>query len=303
MGPGPKDLPTAGSGEVLMIEGGDGGRFPHAHSLFVDDRIPAVIDPADRPEILEGIAKEREVGVVLNSHYHVDHVRYNHLFSDAKIMVHRLDAPCVESLDEMAGHVGVECEPWVDSWKRAMRERFGYQESVISRRLEHGDTIDLGHNTIKVLHTPGHTGGHCCFQFMEKRSVYLADIDLTSFGPWYGNLSSDVDEFIASVGMLKGLDAEVYYSAHGKPVYRGDIGSILDEYISVVYRREEKILDFLSLPRDFHEIVKQLIVYRKKWKPEQLLYFLEGMMIRKHLKRLERLGRVVREGERWERVR
>ncbi len=292
-----------GSGEIVFIEGEEEGRFPHAHCLFIDDEVAAVIDPADRPETLKRLQSEKDVGVVLNSHSHVDHIRYNYLFPDANIMAHRLDAPSIESLDEAARHVGVDSLPLVEAWKVGMRNYYGYRESKVSRHLEDGDLIELGSNTVKVVHTPGHTSGHCCFQFLEKRAVYLADVDLTGFGPWYGNLSSDVDAFIASVDRLKKLDVDVYYSAHGRGgVYRGDISDLFDSYIGVIYEREGRILDFLSREREFDEVVRQLFIYRKKWEPEQMLYFLEGIMVRKHLERLERLGKVKSGDGRWKRA-
>ena len=48
-----------------------------------------------------------------------------------------------------------------------------------------GATIHLGGVNIEVIHTPGHTRGHCAFLIPEARTAYLGDIELSGFGPYY----------------------------------------------------------------------------------------------------------------------
>lgn len=38
-----------------------------------------------------------------------------------------------------------------------------------------GDVIDLGNRLIKVIHTPGHSPGHCCF-YEEGKNLYTGDL-------------------------------------------------------------------------------------------------------------------------------
>ena len=42
--------------------------------------------------------------------------------------------------------------------------------------LQDGDEIDLGTRKVKVIHTPGHTPGHCCFYEAEKGYLYSGDL-------------------------------------------------------------------------------------------------------------------------------
>lgn len=42
--------------------------------------------------------------------------------------------------------------------------------------LKDGDEIDLGNRSVKVLHTPGHSPGHCCFYEAEKGYLYSGDL-------------------------------------------------------------------------------------------------------------------------------
>lgn len=42
-------------------------------------------------------------------------------------------------------------------------------------RLSHGDRLDLAGLSIDVLHTPGHTPGHCCFHLADEGVLFSGD--------------------------------------------------------------------------------------------------------------------------------
>lgn len=42
--------------------------------------------------------------------------------------------------------------------------------------LHDNDEIDLGNRKVKVLHTPGHSPGHCCFYEEERACLYSGDL-------------------------------------------------------------------------------------------------------------------------------
>ncbi len=46
-------------GEITLIAGERGARFPDSNCLFIDDDVPVVIDPATRRDELERINRER----------------------------------------------------------------------------------------------------------------------------------------------------------------------------------------------------------------------------------------------------
>lgn len=280
------------SGEIIFMGGENRGRFPNAHCLFIDDEIPTVIDPASQPVELERLEREVGIRLVVNTHYHVDHVRYNRLFPDAEFVAHELDAPAIESLDVNARIVGIAGKPWEPVWKNVMRDTWGWTETRVVHTVSEGDEMSLGENTIRFIHTPGHTPGHMCVEFVEKKAVYLADIDLTSFGPWYGNRSSSIDDFLASIERLKDFDADTWYTAHGEGTIQGDIHERLDRYADVVHDRDRRLLEFLGHPRSISEIIGRTIVFGRRWDPPEMFEFFEGMMIEKHLERLERQGLV-----------
>ncbi len=287
------------SGDIVFIEGEAGARFPDANSLFVDDDIPTMIDPATRAADLERYDREKGVRLVIDTHYHVDHTRYNRLFPEAEIVAHTADAPGIESPDEQARLVGMAGHPREASWRKGLRELFGYAQMPVARRITGGEEICLGKNTVRLIHTPGHTPGHLCVQFLEKKAVYLADIDLTRFGPWYANRYSDIDDFLESIELIKGLDADVWYTAHEEGVIQGDITERLDTFAQVIHDRDHRLLEFLSAQRTLPEMVDEAIIYRKPWEPDWMFEFFEGMMVKKHLERLERKGLATRTDDRW----
>ena len=42
--------------------------------------------------------------------------------------------------------------------------------------LHDGDIIDLGNRTLQVIHTPGHSPGHCCFYEQDRGWLYSGDL-------------------------------------------------------------------------------------------------------------------------------
>lgn len=48
-------------------------------------------------------------------------------------------------------------------------ENYRIYSSGANRILRDGDIIDLGDRYITVVHTPGHSPGHCCFYEATKK--------------------------------------------------------------------------------------------------------------------------------------
>jgi glyoxylase-like metal-dependent hydrolase (beta-lactamase superfamily II) len=99
--------------------------------------------------------------------------------------------------------------------------------------------VDLGRRPLTVVHLPGHTAGHCGFVVEPDGFLFLGDTDLTSFGPYYGDLSSDLGDFVTSIRRLRDLDARWYGTSHHVGVLddRHAFLSALDRFASVIDRR------------------------------------------------------------------
>ncbi len=286
-------------GRLTFIPGANNGKYPFCNSLLIDDDITAIIDPASDESEMKVLAKDNAVDVVINTHYHEDHFTFNHLFADAALYVHVEDAPCFQSIDRLLGAYGIVTPDEAQVWRQILTESFNYQERTPSRELRDGDLLDFGRTRLRVIHTPGHTPGHCSFYSEADGVLFMSDLDLTPFGPWYGDAVSDIPQTIASLKKLLKIPADIYVTSHDMGVLTGDITELATAYLDVVYEREKKIVAFLDKPRTLDEIAGQWFIYKKPRQPEFFYLFGERGMTLKHLDYLIEQGRVARDGRKY----
>jgi hydroxyacylglutathione hydrolase len=275
-------------GRITFIPGPRDGRYPACNSLFIDDEIKAVIDPGSDEQALLGISCLRP-GIVINSHYHEDHRTYLDFFPDSDLLVHGAELPCYLSLNSFLDYYGLLGSRHEQAWRELAVNQFNYRERYPDREISEGDLIEFGATELRVIHTPGHSPGHCCFHFPGEGVLFLGDLDMTGFGPWYGDRVSDIDQTVESVRRVLEIDAQVFISCHA-PVMRGDISALAEAYIGVIDTREERIRQYLARPRTLDEIVGQWICYGKCREPDYFFEFGERSLIKKHLERLEKHG-------------
>ena len=276
----------------------NGGGYPHCHGVFIDDEVRVFIDPASDENKLEAIDRERAVQVIINSHSHEDHFLFNSRFPNAQLWVHLLDAPPFRDLNTFLEQFF--CPEEVNEeelavWHKFFAEAVKFQPREPDRLLEDDEILVFGETQVRVLHTPGHTPGHLSFHFMEEKVLFLADLDLVKAGPYYGDKASDIDDTFKSLERLATIDVDVYLTSHGKSgVYDGDPAHI-QRYLAVINEREEKLIDFLaSGAKSLEEVVQRGIIYGGRSLSDGAwdLSMSERSMMRKHLQRLERQGRV-----------
>jgi glyoxylase-like metal-dependent hydrolase (beta-lactamase superfamily II) len=289
-------------GKVRFIRG---GKYPQSNSVLIDDDIRTIIDPACDEEKLEFIHRARPVEVVINSHGHEDHILHNSLFPEAKLWVPKFDADVFKDMDTFMHQffpADEMDEKTAAAWVQFLTEVVKFQPTEPDRLLEDEEIIEFGQTRVQVLHTPGHTAGHLSFHFLDERVIFLADLDLVKFGPYYGDNSSSIDHTIASLQRLAKIDVDVYLVSHGKQgVLDGDPVHI-QRYMDIIFQREEKLLAFLdSGPKTLQEIIDYGIIYggHKLTGGAWDLSMSEKSMMRKHLERLERLGKVRKENSRY----
>ena len=82
-----------------------------------------------------------------------------------------------------------------------------------TRILHDGDQIDLGNRTLTVIHTPGHSPGHCCFYEQDRGWLYSGDLIykgcLDAFYP-----TTDPLLFMRSIEKVRKLHPEKVLPAH-----------------------------------------------------------------------------------------
>lgn len=287
-------------GSVWFISGPNKGKYPNCHSVYLEEA-GILIDPAtDRDRLLE-LKQNQGVSTILLSHAHEDHFMHLDLFDDVPVWISAADGGAITDIEKLLDSYGAFGE-MREYFRKILQDQFHFRPREPARVLKEGDVIDAGSLTIEVIHTPGHTPGHLSFLFTEPRILFLGDYDLTSFGPWYGDAHSSIEDTIDSVMRLRSISAEIWFTGHKTGIFEQNPDVLWDKYLDVIRIREEKLLNLLERPHTLEEIARSWILYKKPMKPEAFYLFNERLIMEKHLVRLIQKGQIVQDGDRFVRL-
>ena len=291
-------------GRISIIPGEDGRRFPHCTSLLIDDDVKVLIDPGAGLKTLTRLKRDTSIDLVMNTHYHFDHMAYNYLFDQARIIINEHEAPCYRDKKHLGSLLGMEevyGPAWVDGWIARIadpatkqspfspqnRHEWWLSASRVDEEYRWGDVMDFGKTRMQVIGAPGHSKGFSCLNFPDQGVMYVADLDLTSFGPWYAGSDGDIDCFIASCEKIGAIDCDCFVTGHEKgTLNRKDFLAGLDRFIEIIDERDRKILSVLQKPLSLKEIVDQGLIYGRKYQVDAWIYMWEFLMIKKHVRRM-----------------
>ena len=291
-------MDTRAFGPIRFIPGGNSGKYPFCHSVFVEtDGI--LIDPgSDRKELMR-LKDASEVRAIWLTHWHEDHFTHLDLFDDLPLFISEPDAPMLSDLEAFLDGYGVEGDQLRQFWRKIILEQFHFEPRKPAGLLHDGQQIELSETTVRIHHTPGHTPGHMAFEFIEQGVLFLGDYDLTKFGPWYGDRDSSLRETIASIQRLRELNARIWLTGHETGVFEENPGQLWDNYLGVINQRERRLVELLQTPRTLKEIVNAWIVYRKPREPKPLYEFAEKAIVIKHIEALIEKSIVYETGDRY----
>ncbi len=168
--------------------------------------------------------------IVATTHVHWDHIGGHGYFKD--IAVHEAEKEWLSnspiSLEVVKRSLLKEpCEFPADFTPAEYR----IFQGTPTRVLRDGDILDLGSRLVQVVHTAGHSPGHCCFYEQDRKYLYSGDLIyqgcLDAFYP-----TTDPVLFMGSVEKVRSLDIERILPAH----HRLDISVSLIEKISEAFR-------------------------------------------------------------------
>ena len=282
-------------GDVEFVWAKNAKEFFFSNSIVVHAGEVVVVDPSANFSYFEKIASQHKVRTVLNTHYHIDHRSLNHLFKHARFMCHELDKPAILSFDNYLKHADPSPDSSYVMWLKGIYSSLEIQEQTIHKTLKDNEYLPIKEVKIQILHIPGHTPGHIGLYFEELSTVYISDIDLTPMGPWYANLSSNIDQFLNSIERIRNLKVEHYISSHGERVYsREKFIEKLDRFAEAFPKREERILEQLENgSKTLQELSDQPIIYRSSHLGDPLKYCFQQQMIQKHLDRMVQKGEIL----------
>jgi glyoxylase-like metal-dependent hydrolase (beta-lactamase superfamily II) len=278
-------------GAVTVLYGARRGKYPHGNTLIVRGREQSLaIDPS--LGLVARGAQPPRVDSVLHSHCHEDHFAGSFLYPETTWLFHEADLPGIRSLDALMDLYGYP-EPIRSAWSKAVVEQFHFTPRPDATAFRGGHVFDLGGVTVEAIHAPGHTRGHCFFLIEPVGLVYLADVDLSSFGPYYGDAWSDLEDFERTLVMARDIDARYYATFHHIGVIEGRATYLerLDRFTAVIADRERRLLAYLAEPHTLDDIVEHRFVYR----PQDQVSFADGVERRSmsmHVARLVRAGHV-----------
>ena len=227
-----------------------------------------VIDPADgNPAHLETIVREGEVrgGIsrILITHGHPDHI------GGAEALRQRLDVPIYAF-----NRIGT---PMAD------------------QEIPDGATFSIGNDALRAIHTPGHRFDHHCYFLEQERVIFAGDLISGVGTVVISPPEGDLLDYLTSLKRLQQMEIAEMIPAHGPPIK--NVQGKLREYISHRMLREQQVIEVLQMLPSGTAIPAMVQHIYADVDPK--LHPVAAHSVEAHLLKLEREGRVIRDGEGW----
>lgn len=151
--------------------------------------------------------------MVITTHIHWDHIGGHNYFDNIAVYEAEKDWLAVKfpmSLSAVKKNLMCKACDFPSSFHIDNYQLF---QGVPQKILHDGDCLDLGGRTLTVIHTPGHSPGHCCFYEPGRKYLYSGDLIysgcLDAFYP-----TTDPAAFLQSVRKIQVLEIKRILPAH-----------------------------------------------------------------------------------------
>ncbi|MCZ2105681.1 MAG: MBL fold metallo-hydrolase [Burkholderiales bacterium] len=280
-------------GPVRIWPGARSGKYPDGNQVLV--RGADVCVAFDTPLVArQHLAELERADLVVLGHVHEDHmVALAHLPRVA-VQVHAADLAAAQSWQGLAAHYGYPPDV-LDALRVVIERDFDYAPRPDATAYADGSVWELGGGVrVRAHHLPGHTAGHSALVVESEGVAFIGDIDLTGFGPYYGDATSDLDAFECSLARVREIDARVWVTSHHKGVVteRAEFLALLDRYAGKIAERDERLLAWLAEgPQTLAQLAGRHLLYPAgvAW---PYVASAERRTAALHLARLARQGRV-----------
>ena len=294
------NTPVVRLGPVSVYLGEKSGKYPDGNQVVV--RGADTLVTFDTPLVANRLGRELlDADLVILGHVHEDHMAGLHRLPHAEVHVHELDVEAARSWEGFSRHYGYS-QPVLDEMHAMIKRDFHYAPRPDAKPYGDGATWDLGGGvSVRAFHTPGHTSGHCVLLVEPGGVAFIGDIELSSFGPYYGDATSNLADFRRTLQAVKEIPANVWVTSHHKGVItdRATFLSLLQAFASRLDAREEAIAAYLAKkPSTLAELVAHRFLYPSNssgaWYDEA-----ERRTTEQHLSSLALAGRAKDEGGCW----
>jgi glyoxylase-like metal-dependent hydrolase (beta-lactamase superfamily II) len=294
--------PRAEFGPVTVYFGEKTGKYPDGNQVIV--RGSDATAAFDTPKVANRIGAVLEsVDLVILGHVHEDHMAGLHLLRHVPVQVHEADLTAAQSWQGLSRHYGYPA-PVLSALKTKIEAEFNYVPRPDATGYADGAVWELGGVRVRAIHMPGHTAGHCVLLVEPHGVAFIGDIDLSSFGPYYGDATSSLAQFRRTLARLAELPASTWITSHHKGAITDRVAftAALHAFAARIDERESRVLEMLNAgPRTLAELVRQRLLYPPQH-AEIWVDCAEERSISQHLDELSAAGRVVQRDGRWARA-
>ncbi len=232
-----------------------------------------------------GVPKEG-LTTLLATHHHPDHFGASAALVEdygTKIYLHPKERETIAWMNEVSGaamvdHVrrhGIPIPPEVkDAPKPTNVWAEGFRPAPhTDHELADGERLRLGKREFEVIHTPGHTAGHCCFLEHTTGALFVGDHLLPKITPhigvFAGGPQNPLGDFIASQEKIAARDGVRFVApAHGG-IY-SDHRHRAKQLIAHHEHRMREMLDYLrKKPGSAYEVAQNSFKWVFEGDPEE----------------------------------
>lgn len=280
-------------GRVSVFLGDKSGKYPDGNQVII--RGSETLAALDTPIVSNVIGPEFDATeLVVMGHVHEDHMAGLHRLPHAQVYAPMADLPAVQSWEGFAAVMGAKDRAAQEQALAYFQRKFFYAPRPDAKGYEDGATWELGGSSISAFHMPGHTAGHTVLLIEPEGVAFIGDIDLTGFGPYYGDAGSSLQAFRRTLKRLPDIPAKVWVTSHHRGVYtdRNRFLTDLASFAAKFDERSDRLLAYLKEgPQTLDELVEKRLLYPTGFEAPWV-EMAENRTIARHLEELESQGHV-----------